>query len=87
LDKEIASILFEISDGEMPDIFWDGVLPFRQMILGQPEEDELVLKDNGDIKIAVMNPIRYMLSLPNQLNRDHSDYEGKIQPLSPVVID
>jgi len=87
LDKEIASVLFEISDGEMPDIFWDGVLPFRQMILGQPEEDELVLKDNGDIKIAVMNPIRYMLSLPNQLNRDHSDYEGKIQPLSPVVID
>ena len=87
LDKDIASILYEISDGDMPDIFWDGVLPLKQMILGQPNEEKLILKDNGEISFAVMNPIRYMLSLPYQLNRDESEYSGKITPLKPVEID
>jgi hypothetical protein len=71
----------------MPDIFWDGVLPLRQMIFGQPDTERLVLQNNGNIKFAVMNPIRYMLSFPNQLNRDQSEYTNDIQPLSPVVID
>ena len=87
LDKDIASILFEISNGDMPDIFWDGVLPLRQMIFGQPDTEKLVLQNNGSIKFAVMNPIRYMLSFPNQLNRDQSEYANDIQPLSPVIID
>jgi len=87
LDKDIASILYEISDGDMPDIFWDGILPLRQMILGQPNEEKLVLKNNGEISFAVMNPIRYMLSLPYQLSRDESDYSGNITPLAPVSID
>ena len=87
LDKDIASILYEISDGDMPDIFWDGVLPLKQMILGQPNEEKLILKDNGEISFAVMNPIRYMLSLPYQLNRDESEYSGNIAPLKPVEID
>tara|TARA_Y100001970_G_scaffold108715_1_gene135886 strand:+ start:3386 stop:4639 length:1254 start_codon:yes stop_codon:yes gene_type:complete len=87
LDKDIASILYEISDGDMPDIFWDGVLPLRQMILGQPNEEKLILKDNGEISFAVMNPIRYLLSLPYQLSRDESEYSGNITPLPPVEID
>ena len=87
LDKEIASILYEISDGDMPDIFWDGVLPLKQMILGQPNNEKLIIKDNGEIDFAVMNPIRYMLSLPYQLSRDQSEYSGSITPLAPVKID
>ena len=87
LDKDIASILYKISGGDMPDIFWDGVLPLKQMILGQPNEEKLILKDNGEISFAVMNPIRYMLSLPYQLNRDESEYSGNITPLKPVEID
>ena len=71
----------------MPDVFWDGVLPIKQMILGQPEEDRLIIKDNGEIGFAVMNPIRYLLSLPNQLSRDQSAYSGTITPLTPVIID
>ncbi len=87
LDKDIASILYEISDGDMPDIFWDGVLPLKQMILGQPNNEKLIIKDNGEIDFAVMNPIRYMLSLPYQLSRDQSEYSGSITPLAPVNID
>ena len=30
---ELAAILFELSGGNMPDIFWDGVLPTSQIIL------------------------------------------------------
>ena len=87
LDKDIASILYEISNGDMPDIFWDGVLPLKQMILGQPNNEKLIIKDNGEIDFAVMNPIRYMLSLPYQLSRDQSEYSGSITPLAPVKID
>ena len=87
LDKDIASILYEISNGDMPDIFWDGVLPLKQMILGQPNNEKLIIKDNGEIDFAVMNPIRYMLSLPYQLSRDKSEYSGSITPLAPVKID
>ena len=87
LDKDIASILYEISDGNMPDIFWDGVLPLKQMIFGQPNEEKLILKDNGEISFAAMNPIRYMFSLPYQLSRDESEYSGSITPIEPVIID
>ena len=85
--NEMAKILNELADGDMPDIFWDGVLPLKQMILGQPNEEKLILKDNGEISFAVMNPIRYMLSLPYQLNQDQSEYSGNITPLKPVEID
>ena len=84
---ELAKTLFEMSNGNMPDIFWDGVLPLKQMILGQPNNEKLIIKDNGEIDFAVMNPIRYMLSLPYQLSRDQSEYSGSITPLAPVKID
>ena len=38
---ELAKTLFEISDGNMPDIFWDGVAPLSQLIFGQPEEENI----------------------------------------------
>ena len=87
LDKDIASILFELSNGEMPEIFWDGVLPLKQMIFGQPKREKLILKDNNGSSFAVMNPIRYMLSLPKQINRDKSEYLSDIKPLVPVTLD
>ena len=45
---DLSKILFSLSDGDMPDIFWDGVLPLKQMIFGQLDEEKLVLKHNGD---------------------------------------
>ena len=39
----------------MPDIFWDGVLPLKQMIFGQPDEEKLVLKHNGDATFLRFN--------------------------------
>jgi len=87
LDKAIAGLLYELSEGNMPDIFWDGVLPLTQMIFGQPDEEKLVLSDNGDASFMALKPIKYMLSLPNVTTSDTKPYNHKINPLSAVVMD
>ena len=87
IDKAVASILFELSEGNMPDIFWDGVLPLTQMIFGQPDEEKLILADNGDASFLAIKPIKYMLSLPGITSTDIEIYNGPIRPLAPVVMD
>ena len=87
VDKAIAGILYELSEGNMPDIFWDGILPLTQMIFGQPDEEKLVLSDNGDASFMALKPIKYMLSLPNVTTSDTEPYNRKINPLSAVVMD
>ena len=87
MDKEIASVVKHLAKEDMPDIFWDGVLPLSQMIFGQPEQDKLILKDNYDSSFMSIKPIQYMLSLPNPVNRDSLDFKGTIEPLNIVIID
>ncbi|MBT5217634.1 MAG: hypothetical protein HOH08_06575 [Gammaproteobacteria bacterium] len=87
MDKEIASVVKHLAKEDMPDIFWDGVLPLSQMIFGQPEQDKLILKDNYDSSFMSIKPIQYMLSLPNPVNRDSLDFKGTIEPLNTVIID
>ena len=87
IDKAMAGILFELSEGDMPDIFWDGVLPFWQMIFGQPDEEKLVLSDNGDVSFLSLRPVRMMLSLSNPVTRDQNDFKKEINPLRPVTMD
>ena len=86
-DKAIAGILYELSEGNMPDIFWDGILPLTQMIFGQPDEEKLVLSDNGEASFMALRPIKYMLSLPNVTTSDTEPYNRKIRPLSAVVME
>ena len=86
-DKAIAGILYELSEGNMPDIFWDGIMPLTQMIFGQPDGEKLVLSDNGDASFMALKPIKYMLSLPNVTTTDTEPYNRNIKPLSAVVID
>ncbi len=87
VDKAIAGILYELSEGNMPDIFWDGRLPLTQMIFGQPDEEKLVLSDNGEASFMALKPIKYMLSLPNVTTSDTEPYNRKIRPLSAVVME
>ena len=87
IDKAVASILFELSEGNMPDIFWDGVLPLTQMIFGQPDEEKLILANNGEASFLAIRPIKYMLSLPGITSTDIETYNGTIRPLAPVVMD
>ena len=83
---ELAAILFELSGGDMPDIFWDGILPMNQMLFGQPADERLVIKNNGDATFLTLNPIKYMLPFFDPVERDISEYDGEINPLPAVVL-
>ena len=83
---ELASILFALSEGDMPDIFWDGILPTSQLILGQPDNEKLVMSNNGDASFLTLNPIKYMLPFFDPVERDIAEYDGEIRPLPPVVL-
>ena len=81
---ELAKILYELSDKNMPDIFWDGILPMKQIILGQPDNEKLILGDNGSATFLTINPIKYMLPIFNPVERDYDNYRGTITPLPEV---
>ena len=83
---ELAAILFELSGGDMPDIFWDGILPTSQMIFGQPEEERLLISNNGDATFLTLNPIKYILPFFDPVERDIKAYEGEVRPLPKVIL-
>ena len=83
---ELAAILFELSDGDMPDIFWDGILPTSQMIFGQPIEERLLITNNGNATFLTLNPIKYILPFFDPVERDIKAYEGKVRPLPEVIL-
>ena len=83
---ELAAILFELSGGDMPDIFWDGILPTSQIIFGQPNEERLVLVNNGDATFLTINPIKYLLPFFDPVETDISEYEGEVRPLAEITI-
>lgn len=84
---ELAQILFELSGGNMPDIFWDGLLPLSQLVFGQPESDKMIITNNGDATVLALDPIKYLLPFFDPAILDINVFEGKIQPLSPVEFD
>ena len=81
---ELAKILYELSGGNMPDIFWDGILPMKQIIFGQPDDEKLILEDNGSATFLTINPIKYMLPIFNPVERNYDKYRGEIIPLPKV---
>ena len=83
---ELAKILFEISDGNMPDIFWDGIVPLPQIVFGQPEKDKIVLGDNGDASFLTINPLKYILPFFDPIETSYEKFSGEITPLPPVVL-
>ena len=83
---ELAAILFELSGGNMPDIFWDGILPTSQIIFGQPNEERLVLSNNGDATFLTINPLKYLLPFFDPVETDISEYEGEVRPLAEITI-
>ena len=83
---ELAKILYELSGGNMPDIFWDGIIPVKQIIFGQPDKEKMVLSQNGAAAFLTINPIKFMLPFFDPVERDDIDYKGAINPLPPVVL-
>jgi len=83
---ELAAVLYELSGGKMPDIFWDGILPMSQIIFGQPEDEKIVLGDNGKASFLTISPIKYMIGL-DPVNTDYDSFRGPITPLEAVSIE
>lgn len=84
---ELAQILFDLSGGDMPDIFWDGLLPLSQLVFGQPENEKMIISNNGDATILALSPIKYLLPFFDPAILNIKAFEGTIQPLSPVEFD
>ena len=74
------------SDGNMPDIFWDGILPMNQMLFGQPSKEKLIISNNGDATFLTINPVKYLLPFFDPVERDIAEYEGEIKPLPEVKL-
>ena len=81
---DLAKFLFEITNGDMPDIFWDGIVPTHQIILGQPDEDKIVLGDNGEATFLTINGLKYILPFFDPIETSYDKFRGDIEPLSPV---
>ena len=84
---ELAQILFDLSGGDMPDIFWDGLVPLSQLVFGQPDNERMIISNNGDATILALDPIKYLLPFFDPAIINIKAFEGTIQPLSPVEFD
>ena len=83
---DLAKTLFEISNGNMPDIFWDGVAPFSQMIFGQPDDEKLIINENSETSFLTISAIKYMLGFTSPIRTDKEEFKGVINPLEPINI-
>ena len=85
--NELARILYDLSNGKMADIFWDGVLPISQMLFGQTENEKIIIEESPDTSLLVLDPIKYMLPFFDSIRNDHAEFQGTIQPLEGIEID
>lgn len=83
---DLAQALYEISKGNMPDIFWDGVLPTSQIFFGQPRKDRLVINEKN-ASFLTIKPIKYLLGFPNPTSTNKERFSGGISPLKEINIE
>ena len=84
---ELAQILFDLSGGNMPDIFWDGLVPLSQIIFGQPQDEKMIITNNGDGSLLAIKPIGFMLPYLEPAILDINEFDGQISPLPKVKFD
>ena len=56
-----------------------------QIMFGQPDNEKLILGDNGSATFLTINPIKYMLPIFNPVERNYDNYRGTITPLPEVT--
>ncbi len=84
--NEMGKILYDISSGKMADIFWDGVVPFSQILFGQPRDERMIISGQDNDAFITINPIKFMLNLDNVVIKDISKFKGAINSLPPVQL-
>ena len=83
---ELAKMLFELSGGDMPDIFWDGVVPLSSLLSSKTKKEAVILGNNKDATFLTINTIKFMLPFFNPVVRDYDWFRGEIKPLAEVTI-
>ena len=83
---ELAKMLFELSGGDMPDIFWDGVVPLSSLLSSKTKKEAVILCNNKDATFLTINPIKFMLPFFDPFVRDYDWFRGEIKPLAEVTI-
>ena len=83
---ELAKMLFELSGGDMPDIFWDGVVPLSSLLSSKTKKEAVILGNNKDATFLTINPIKFMLPFFDPVVRDYDWFRGEINPLAEVTI-
>ena len=83
---ELAKMLFELSGGDMPDIFWDGVVPLSSLLSSKTKKEAIILGNNKDATFLTINPIKFMLPFFDPVVRDYDWFRGEIKPLAEVTI-
>jgi parallel beta-helix repeat protein len=82
---DLGPILVDIAGTNMPDIIWDGLLPFTQLIFGQPETEKLVLKESDETKFLNLDVFWYV-AFPffHSSSRDKSLFNGSLENLPAI---
>ena len=83
---ELAKMLFELSGGDMPDIFWDGVVPLSSLLSSKTKKEAVILGNNKDATFLTINPVKFMLPFFDPVVRDYDWFRGEIKPLAEVTI-
>ncbi len=83
--NELARMLYQLAENDMPDIFWDGLMPIEDLIFGQPDEERIMLGDNGDASIIVLDPFGYYLPFVDPINRNYQDYYQDKELIIPEI--
>ena len=82
---ELAKMLYEISGGDMPDIFWDGVVPLSSLLSSKTKKEAVILGNNKNATFLTINPIKFMLPFFDPVVRDYDWFRGEIKPLAEVT--
>ncbi|MCS5581699.1 MAG: hypothetical protein NZ837_14355, partial [Gammaproteobacteria bacterium] len=71
----------------VPDIIWDGVMPFWQYLFGQPTDEKLVIDSNGDATFLNLDAFWYVV-FPyfHQPETDIDTFSGNVRPLPAVTL-
>ena len=78
-------MLYQLAENDMPDIFWDGLMPIEDLIFGQPVEERIMLGDNGDASLIVLDPFGYYLPFVDPINRNYQDYYQDKELIIPEI--
>ena len=59
---------------------------YKRQLFGQPDDERLIISNNGDATFLTLNPIKYLLPFFDPVERDIQDYDGEVRPLPEVIL-